>query len=56
MLDVVVSISGASPVTVTVSCSVDGAIWRFTVRVWPTSNSTPVRFTVLKPVSCAVIR
>ena len=55
-LDVVVSMSGASPVTVTVSCSVEGAICRLIVAVWPTRRLTPWRFTVLKPVSEAVIR
>ena len=33
-LEFVVSTSGASPVTVTDSCTVDGAIWRFTTAVW----------------------
>ena len=36
-----VEMRGASPVTVTVSCSVDGDICRFSVSVWPTSSSTP---------------
>jgi hypothetical protein len=35
--EVAVLTSGASPVTVTVSCSVDGAIWKFTMLVCPTS-------------------
>ena len=41
--------SGASAVTVTVSCTVDGDSWRFTAAVWPTSSCTPVRVTVEKP-------
>ena len=48
-IGVVVFTSGASPVTVTVSCTVDGAICRLTTTVWPTSSSTPVCLTVEKP-------
>ncbi len=50
-----VAMSGASPVTVTVSCSVDGDICRFSVSVWPTSSSTPWRVTVPNAASCAEI-
>ena len=42
--------------TVTVSCSDEGASWRLTVRVSPTSRFTPARFTELKPASWATIR
>ncbi len=55
-LEVVTFSSGASAVTVTVSCTVDGAIWRLTLAVWPTSSCTPVRVTVVKPCSSAEIR
>ena len=45
--------SGASAVTVTVSCTVDGAICRLIVAVWPTSSCNPVRVCVAKPCSSA---
>ena len=53
-VDVVVSTSGGSPVTVTVSCNADGAIWKFTRLVCPTSIWR-VRLTVVKPANSAVI-
>ena len=48
---VVVSTTGDSPVTVTVSCSV--ATWSCwsTLRVWLMTTRMPSRFTVWKPVS-----
>jgi hypothetical protein len=49
------STSGASPVTVTDSCTVEGDICRSSVAVWPTSSVTPVRAMVAKPGSSAVI-
>jgi len=55
MLDVVVLMSGASPVTVTDSCSVEIVIWTFTVTCCPTSSSSAVRVTVENPGSTAVI-
>ena len=44
--DAVVSISGASPVTVTVSSSVAGARTNSVSRISPRSKFTPVRVTV----------
>jgi hypothetical protein len=55
-VDEVVSMSGASPVTVTVSCTVETAISRFSVTSRPTSTSTPGRTTVVKPVSSVLMR
>ena len=49
------SISGASPVTVTVSWIVEGAICMFTDAVCPTSRLTPMRDAVENPWSSAVI-
>src|SRR6267378_7333359 len=54
-LDLRVSMSGASPVTVTVSCTPPGAICRLIAAVRPTSSAIPSRVTVLKPGSSAVI-
>ena len=48
------STSGASPVTVTVSCRVATFSENGTVRDWPTSSSTSGMSTVLKPASSAV--
>ena len=50
------STSGASPVTVTVSCTVDGDICMSSVAIWPTSNVTPVRATDVNPGNSAVTR
>ena len=44
------SMSGDSPVTVTVSETVDGFICMLIAAVCPTSNCTPVVSTVVKPV------
>ena len=49
--DVATLSSGASAVTVTVSCTVDGPICRLIVAVWPTSSCRPVRVWVAKPWS-----
>jgi hypothetical protein len=54
-LDVDVSSSGASAVTMTVSWIVEGLISKSTATVWPTSSWTPVRCTVVKPGSSTVI-
>ena len=51
-LEFVVSTSGASPVTVTDSCTVDGAICRFSTAVWPISSSI-CRVTAPNPGSSA---
>lgn len=53
-VDVVISTSGGAPVTVTVSCTADGAIPMFNTAVWPTRIWT-FRFTVVKPDSSALI-
>jgi hypothetical protein len=53
--DWVVSISGAAPVTVTDSCTLDNASRRFSTAFWPTNSSTPSRATELNPASSAVI-
>ena len=50
------SISGASPLTVTVSCSVAGPICSATAACWPTSSCRPARVTVPNPASSAVSR
>jgi hypothetical protein len=54
-VDPVVSTSGASPVTVTVSCTADGDICRFTTAVWPMRICIE-RFAVAKPDSSAAMR
>jgi hypothetical protein len=54
-LEVATSRSGASAVTVTDSCSVEGDIWRLMTAVWPTWISILERVTVEKPASSAVI-
>ena len=51
----VVSRSGASAVTVTDSCTVEGAICRFMTACCPTSSSTE-RVTVANPPSSTVMR
>ncbi len=53
-VDDVVSIKGASPVTVTDSCTVDGFICAFTETVCPT-NAANSWATVAKPGSSIVI-
>jgi hypothetical protein len=49
-LDVVVSMSGASPLTVTDSATPAGAICRLTTAVWPSRSST-ARVAPVKPCS-----
>jgi hypothetical protein len=56
MFDEVVSMSGASPVTVTVSCTPETPMSRFNIAVRPSSSSTPGRITVVNPASSALIR
>ena len=48
--------SGASPVTVTVSVTPETLISRFNVTSRPRSSSTPAWTTVVKPESSVVIR
>ena len=54
MLDCCTSISGAAPVTVTVSSSVEIVIVKLITTVWPTSISTDSWSCVANPVSSAV--
>jgi hypothetical protein len=53
-VEAVVSTSGASPVTVTVSCTEDGASCMFSVTIWPT-RTWAIRFTLVKPDSSAAM-
>ncbi len=54
IVEVVRLSSGASAETVTVSCTVDGAICMLTVAVCPTSSWMPARVSVVNPESSAV--
>ena len=55
MFDDEVSSSGASPVTVTVSCSDDTFSSKFKVACRPSSNSTPGLTAVVNPPSSTLI-
>jgi hypothetical protein len=55
-LDVVTLSSGASAVTVTVSCTVEGESCALIDAVCPTSTCTLVCVTVVKPESSIVMR
>ena len=54
-VELLTSMSGASPVTVTDSCTAEGANWRFTTAVCP-SRSSMFREAVAKPLSSMVMR
>jgi hypothetical protein len=45
-VEMILSISGASPVTITDSCIVDGTIWKFTTACCATISSSSLRVTV----------
>ena len=53
--ELLTSMSGASPVTVTDSLTVDGDSCRLITAIWPSSSST-LRVTVAKPGSSALTR